>query len=325
MDKVLFSLTIIVAGLGLGWAVRMAVDAGRLRLPVELPRLRVALQKTALLWVLPLTYCGAIWNLSLRDVELVAMPFVGGTVFLTGGFLALAAAKPLGLSARQTGAFYCCGSFTNIGAVGAMVCHTFLGEAAFALVPAYKLFEEIVYFSFGFPLAKAYAEGGRQGDGAMAGLRRVVTDPFIIVALSSMLLGGVLNLSGLERPSFFPLLNSILVPTGSLMMLFSIGLAMRFTRLGKYRRECAVITGIKFVCMPILATGAAAALGFGSIMGGAPLKVVLILSSMPVAFTALIPPSIYDLDIDLANACWFTSTLALIVVLPTLFWLTGVL
>lgn len=60
MDKVLFSLTIIVTGLGLGWAVRMAADAGRLRLPVDMPRLRVGLQKAALLWVLPLTYCGAI-------------------------------------------------------------------------------------------------------------------------------------------------------------------------------------------------------------------------------------------------------------------------
>jgi hypothetical protein len=44
----------------------------------------------------------------------------------------------------------------------------------------------------------------------------------------------------------------------------------------------------------------------------------MILSSMPVAFNALIPPSIYDLDLDLANACWFFTTSALIVVLPVL-------
>ena len=323
MDKVLFSLGIIVSGLSLGWIARMAVDSGRLRLPMELPRLRVGLQKTALLYVLPLTYCGAIWNLSLEDVELAAMPFLGAAVFLTGGFLALGAARLLKLDARQTGAFYCCGSFTNIGAIGAMVCHTFLGEAGFALVPAYKLLEEVVYFSFGFPLARAYAEGGHQGGGAMAGLRRVARDPFIIVALSSMLLGGGLNLSGLERPDFFPVLTSILVPAASLLMLFSIGLAMRFTRLRGYFRECLAIVGIKFVCMPLLATTAAAAFGFGAILDGTPLKVVLILSSMPVAFTALIPPSIYDLDIDLANACWFASMLAMVGVLPLMHWLTG--
>ena len=39
---------------------------------------------------------------------------------------------------------------------------------------------------------------------------------------------------------------------------------------------------------------------------------------MPVAFTALIPPSIYDLDLDLANSCWFFTTALLVVVLPLL-------
>ena len=43
-----------------------------------------------------------------------------------------------------------------------------------------------------------------------------------------------------------------------------------------------------------------------------------ILSSMPIAFTALIPPSIYDLDLDLANSCWFFTTALLAVVLPVL-------
>ena len=52
-------------------------------------------------------------------------------------------------------------------------------------------------------------------------------------------------------------------------------------------------------------------IGYGSMHAGLPLKVVLILSSTPVAFTALIPPSIYDLDLELSNACWLTSTLAL--------------
>jgi predicted permease len=50
--------------------------------------------------------------------------------------------------------------------------------------------------------------------------------------------------------------------------------------------------------------------------GGLPLKVVIILSAMPVAFNALIPPSIYELDLDLANSCWFFTTPLLIVVLP---------
>jgi hypothetical protein len=33
---------------------------------------------------------------------------------------------------------------------------------------------------------------------------------------------------------------------------------------------------------------------------------------------ALIPPSIYDLDLDLANSCWFVTTAMLALVLPAL-------
>lgn len=48
-------------------------------------------------------------------------------------------------------------------------------------------------------------------------------------------------------------------------------------------------------------------------------KVVLILSSAPVACTALIPPSIYALDLDLSHACWLTSAPALFGVLPIMY------
>ena len=58
--------------------------------------------------------------------------------------------------------------------------------------------------------------------------------------------------------------------------------------------------------------------GLGEIENGLPLKVVAILASMPVAMNALIPPSLFDLDLDLANACWVFTTLELIVVLPIL-------
>ncbi len=39
---------------------------------------------------------------------------------------------------------------------------------------------------------------------------------------------------------------------------------------------------------------------------------------LAVAFIALIPPSIYDLDLDLANSSWLFTTALLVVVLPLL-------
>ena len=50
-------------------------------------------------------------------------------------------------------------------------------------------------------------------------------------------------------------------------------------------------------------------------------KVVLVLTSMPVAFNALVAASIFDLDLDMANSCWLVTTLGLIIVLPWLYFL----
>jgi predicted permease len=141
----------------------------------------------------------------------------------------------------------------------------------------------------------------------------------VVVALASITIGGGLNLAGVERPEIFGTLNAIFIPAGTFILLVSIGMAMRFSRIGHYVRESAAIAGIKFVILPVTACLAGYFLGFGSMHEGLPLKVVLILSSAPVAFTALIPPSIYDLDLDLSNACWLTSTLALFGVLPIVY------
>jgi hypothetical protein len=93
---------------------------------------------------------------------------------------------------------------------------------------------------------------------------------------------------------------------------------MKFRRVRNYIKEGLSVSVIKFAIVPALTTYLAYLLGFGNIESGLPLKVVIILSSMPVAFNALIPPSIYDLDLDLANSCWFFTTALMIVVLPIL-------
>jgi predicted permease len=129
----------------------------------------------------------------------------------------------------------------------------------------------------------------------------------------------LLNLSGLKRPEVYQMINSVLIPLGTLALLISIGLAMRIKTIQDYLKECVVISGIKFLIVPIILTLTAFLLGYGKIEAGLPLKVVMILSSMPVAFTALVPPSLYDLDIDLANSCWLFSTSLLVVILPVLY------
>jgi predicted permease len=323
MSKIIYSLSLIAFGLLLGYLVQLAAGRGRIRLPMPIDALRKSLQRGALLFVNPVAIVGAVWAVNVGSVKMAALPLVGVFALLAGGALALAAAGVLKLGHKKTGALFGCGSFTNIGSIGALVCFVVLGEEGFALVPIYKMFEELFYYAAGFPIAKYYSGKGDAADGAGRVVSRLLRDPFILTALASILAGGLLNVSGLDRPAFYGALNRVLVPLGTVMLLTSIGLAMRFRRVRGYLRESAAIAAIKFALVPMLATTVAYLIGFGTVDNGLPLKVVLILSSMPVAFNALIPPSIYDLDLDLANSCWLVTTALLVVVLPIQLWMVS--
>lgn len=317
MSKLILSFAIIFFGLCLGYGIQLLANRGALRLSISLDRLRKGLQRAALLFVNPVAIVGALWVVNIESIRLVALPFNGLFAILSGGALALVAARALQLEPRKTGAMYGCGSFTNIGSIGALICFIFLGEQGFALVPIYKLFEELSYYSIGFPVAKYYSRT-ETTEKTMDRIKSLGKDPFILVALSGIVLGGLLNQAGIPRPEFFRTLVSIFVPLGTVLLLTSIGLALKLRKVRDYLKECVSVSIIKFLFVPILASSLAYLLGFGDIEEGLPLKVVIILSSMPVAFNALIPPSIYDLDLDLANSCWFFTTALLIIILPLL-------
>ena len=317
VSRLFYSFAVILAGLMLGYLIQVLAARGAVRLPVPVDALRKGLQRAALLFVNPVAIVGATWIVSIRDAALAALPLVGLFAIVTGGVLALGAARLLRLPPKKTGALFCCGSFTNIGTIGALVCYLYLGEPGFALVPIYKIFEELSYYSTGFPIAKYYS-GSAAAEGRWDRVKGLARDPLILVSVSALVLGGALNASGLERPALYGAVNAVFIPLQAFLLLISVGLALRFRRVGDYLKESAAVAAIKFAAVPAMACSLAIALGFDAIDGGLPLKVVMILSSMPVAFNALIPPSIYDLDLDLANSCWFVTTAMLALVLPAL-------
>ena len=317
MSKFIYSFGIILFGLSLGYMTQILVRRDRIKLPIDIDLLRILLQRIALLFVNPIAVVGAIWVVSLKSATLAALPFVGLFALLAGGGIALGVARMFKLSPQKTGSLYGCGAFTNIGAIGALICFVFLGEKGFALVPIYKLFEELSYYAIGFPIAKYYSSRTSE-ERIRDHLKNLTRDPFILVTLSSIILGGLLNFSAVDRPEFYKTIIAVFVPLMTIMLLTSIGLALRFRRVRDYLQECVSVSIIKFIFIPILATSLAYMIGLAKIDEGLPLKVVMILSCMPVAFIALIPPSIYDLDLDLANSCWFFTTALLVIVLPIL-------
>ena len=146
----------------------------------------------------------------------------------------------------------------------------------------------------------------------------VIKDPVITINMTALLLGTALNLSGAVRPDFFGKINYILVPLSSFLLIFTIGLAMKFGRMKQYISAGLILVLLKSVFVPAVVFSLAFITGLGKIENGLVLKFLLILSSMPVAFIAMIPPTIYDMDLDLANTCWFFSTMSLIITVPVI-------
>ena len=318
MTKFVYSFSLIFFGVALGYGIQALSNRGVLHLPISLDAVRKLLQKVALLFFMPVTVLGAIWIVNIKAVSIAALPFIGFSAITMGGVLAWGAARFLKLEPRKTGALIPCGAFTNIGSIGALVCFIFLGEEGFALVPIYKIFEELSYYAIGFPVAKYFSQADRKNERTIDRLKGLAKDPFIIVALASITIGAFLNLSGIARPEYFRTVNSVFIPVGTTLLLVSIGLAMKFRSVRNYLRECAAVSLIKFLIVPVCMTSLALMIGYGAIDNGLPLKVVMILTAMPVAFNALIPPSIFDLDLELANSCWFFTTALLIIVMPVL-------
>ena len=319
MSKFLFSFGVIAFGLFLGYAIQVLVGRGILPLPMEMERLRKLILKSALVTLLPVTVIGAVWSIRITDPRIATLPFLGGFALSLGGMSALVISRMLRLGRSKTGSLFVCGSFTNLGAIGGLICYVFLGETGFGFVPIYRLFEEFLYYLVGFPVAKLYGSEVKEEEAFSNRLRKLALDPLIRVSVSSLLIGGILNLSGVRRPDLYQTVNSILIPLTSIVFLVPLGMVMNVRRVQHYFRECLLVSMIKFLIVPGVVTFLALLLGYRHIGGGLLLKVVVILSSMPVAFMALIPPSLYDLDIDLANSCWLFTTTMLVIVLPVLY------
>lgn len=319
LQRILLTLVIIFVSLALGWLSRRLAEADYFSLSENaLESCRKFLQTAAIFVFMPVSAMLSLWGLPQPRPELMILPLLGLASYIVGGALSIGAARLLKLDGGGAGSFFCCGTFTNIGAVGGLVCLLFLGENSIALVALYRLVEELYYFSVAFPIARWFGPDNRNRG---LNFRAFRVSPALLAVICGLLLGICLNLCHVPRPGFCGGLASVAMIVATVFLLFAIGLTLRFSRLWGYFSPGLVMCAIKFAGIPAIVIALAFALGLGGIESGLPLKVVAILCSMPVAMTALVPPSLFRLNVDLANACWVFSTIGLALELPVLIWL----
>jgi predicted permease len=312
LQKMLLSLGLIFLGLMFGQSIKVKLGGAA-------DKAVSRSQRFVLLVLSPVVNLSAFWVVRVTDTRFMALPVLCALALGLGGAIAVMFSRLLGHDRKKAGAMFSSGALTNIGTIGGLVCYAFLGEPGYALASMYRVFEDFICFGALYPIAKTFSDTKADDEDQTGIVRRVLSDPFIRVYMTSMIAGTALNLSGVPRPAFFGGFNEVMIPLTSLILVTTVGYRMHFGAVRNYLRECLAVGLIKFLAVPVVVVSVGYLLGLGRIYDGTALKVVLILSSMPPAFLSLIPPQIYDLDTDLANSSWLVNTGALVLVLPVLF------
>jgi predicted permease len=268
---------------------------------------------------IPTSILVAIWQLPVLSWNAAALPVVG-TLFLLSGFVVgFVLSKLFKLAPIQQAVFAPAAGFTNIGAVGALVVLVYLGESGLALLPLFKLFEEFVYFALFFPYAAKFSP--------MKQVQHRVwwKDRVLQTMMLALIIGLFLNLSSVTRPQWMGSLSGFLVPLGTFSLMISVGLVFRFGSMLKYWREAAALALAKQFLLPLVVIGLVLLTGQVSAYDGLFLKVSVLIAMMPMAFIVLLPAAMYQLDQDLANACWLVNLILFLMVVPFMPWLLSLI
>lgn len=307
----LSSLLITLATISIGFLSGVVLRTVR---PSYISQLNFWCSRLAIQGAIPFSLLLAIWQLEHVAASFFLLAIAGTVVILSGGALAWGWGRYFKLSRPELGAYIPAGLFMNLGAVGIFCVYIFLGENGLALVPFYKLFEEVIYFTIAFPLA------ARMGTRQQSTPRPFWRDPLLLTTVTAVTTGFILNLSGVPRPAVMAHVNTVIVPLGTYLLMISVGLVFRLQGMHGYWRPALALALSRAIVGPLCAVAITGALGFFSVQQGLPVKVALMLAVMPTAFLSLLPPALYGVNQHIANTSWLASSLLFFVTFPCALW-----
>jgi len=217
------------------------------------------------------------------------------------------------------GAYTMGSCISNYGfTLGGFVCLIFFGETALAMQTVY-IFPLVVFiYLVWFPIARYYGDGGEKVT-PLRSFLMAFTD-ITTLPLAGTVVGLALkyfsqDYTFLARPAFLEYVNKTLVWTGTAASMFTIGITLNLSSVGKYLKENVSVSVTKFLLGP-LAGYALAKLFHADPMQ---VKVTVILTSVPVGLFASFASSIFGLNRNLANSLFVVNTGAyLVIILPIL-------
>jgi predicted permease len=186
-----------------------------------------------------------------------------------------------------------------------------------ALASFYNIPNMPIFYLVGFGVAGLFSPA-RQRVSLRGALRDFVTDPVSLLPNVSLLVGLGLNLAGVRPGAWIDSVNTYLVPTFTLFSMFAVGMTMTFRRTRDYVRPILGQAAIKYLFWPALTFALIYTLRGNLLHDPITYRVLVLQACMPVAMQAMLLSNLFDLDMDLVNALWLTTTLFSLVTAPLL-------
>lgn len=323
MISLIRSLALLAAGLTAGWLTRRL--ANKKQIPADRTRRWVrVVQSAVLLIMVPLSTWLAVWVARLDSPQYLWIPVMGGVIMLVSALISILAAMRLSGPGPRKAALFMASGFGNLGAIGSLILFITLGEAALAYQPLYRLVEKPLIYGLGFPVVKNWSQGTNRSFSLKAFLS-AWRDPYLLAVLAATALGVGLNLGGIVRPAYLDSVNGVLVPVLTVMLMWTVGMDMRLSRILDHWRIWLLGDGLRLIVAPLAAVGLVLLTPLPQLGSGLPARVMVLMAASPPAFLSQVAISRYDGDMDVSSAIFLTGTALYAITLPLWVWLTGIL
>lgn len=261
------------------------------------------------------------WKAELPLGTALVLPAVGLFGHVIGGAAGWGLSRAAGYSPQRQASCFLSGTCSNILTLGG-ICAVILlntpedpsGEIPLGQMAIYRVFEAPYYFLLAWPAAAMIAASGDPGSPGWGATLRRALRPVTLVPVAGIVVGLLLNLFGPERPGFLDGVATVFVKINVVLLGVMVGLTLRSARPIRNLRACLMISGVKFLIVPAATVALAWTLGFDVLT----LQVVLISTTMPVAFMALVGANLFGLEEELVSSLWFFTTIAMAAVVPAL-------
>ena len=256
---------------------------------------------------LPIATMLSFWNMNFtRDV--LILPVIGFIIPLVGLILGILIGNIRYDSSSKRGSFIACAMLSNRKTIGGLTAYIIFGEVAYLNMNLVLLFNDITSYMIAHPVGHYYGHADKGG-------YRVTLKSLVFritnIGILGILIGIILNLSGIERPAVFAQILDKLIKICGWIALLPIGASIDLTRVKGYFKDIPSIFLIKFIIMPVLTL----LIAFPLIKDPIALATVFIIAISPVAINSVVVAKLNNLDEDLAISAFLTSTTVFIVLI----------